>query len=47
MNNRVITLPGKDSPEKFLINYAQTLYDRDDRFWLSDVVLEENVGKDF
>lgn len=47
MNNQVITLPGKDSPEKFLINYAQTLYEKDDEFWLSEVILEENLGKDF
>lgn len=48
LNNRVITLPGKGSPEKFLIDYAKSLYDRDeDKFWLSDTVLEENIGKDF
>ena len=45
LTNRVITLPGKSSPENFLIEYAQTLYDRDDPFWISDPVLEENIGK--
>lgn len=47
LTNRVIALPGKSSPEKFLIDYAKSLYDRDDPFWISDPVLEENIGKNF
>lgn len=47
LTNRVIALPGKASPESFLINYAKTLYDRDDPFWISEPVLEENIGKNF
>ena len=47
MTNRVISLPGKSSPEKFLIDYAQVLYNRDDKFWISEPVLEENIGKTY
>lgn len=47
LTNRVVALPGKSSPEVFLIEYAQTLYDRDDPFWISDPVLEENIGKTY
>ena len=47
LTNRVIALPGKASPEVFLIEYAKVLYDRDDPFWVSDVVLEENLGKKY
>ncbi|MGN0613256.1 MAG: AAA family ATPase [Porcipelethomonas sp.] len=47
LTNRVISLPGKASPEVFLIDYAKTLYDRDDPFWISDPVLEENMSKNF
>lgn len=47
LNNRVIALPGKASPEVFLIDYAKTLYERDDPFWTSEPVLEENIGKTY
>ena len=47
ITNRVIALPGKASPENLLIDYANTLYERDDPFWLSDPVLEENIGKQY
>ncbi len=43
--NRIIVLPGHKSPEDFLLEYAQKLYLRDDKFWKSDLVLEENIGK--
>ncbi len=48
MNNQIIALPGKKSPEQFLIDYAKHLYEKNsDSFWLSDIVLDENVGKPF
>lgn len=47
LNNHIITLPGGDSPEQFLINYAKVLYDRDDKFWISDLVLDGNYGKQY
>lgn len=48
MNNQIIALPGNKAPEQFLIEYAQTLYEKDDdKFWLSDVILDQNVGKPF
>lgn len=48
LSNQVIALPGQKSPEQFLIEYAQYLYENDsDKFWLSDVILEENLGKSF
>lgn len=47
LNHRILALPGKASPEVFLIKYAKTLFERDDPFWISDPVLEENFGKNF
>lgn len=47
ISNRTIVLPGGKSPEVFLIEYAKKLYDNDSSFWLSDIVLEENMGKTF
>ena len=47
LNNRIITLPGGNSPEQFLIEYSALLYERDGKFWVSDLVLDENLGKNF
>ncbi len=47
LTNRVITLPGKASPELFLIDYAKMLYDKDSCFWTSDEIMDENLGKPF
>jgi len=47
LSNRIIALPGGNSPEQFLIDYAKVLYDRDDGFWKSDSVLDENYGKQY
>lgn len=45
LTNCIIALPGKDSPEEFLLKYAKTLYDTDDEFWLARVVVDKNYGK--
>lgn len=41
----IITLPGTESPEKLIMNYAQQLYDNDSSFWTNPIVLELNYGK--
>lgn len=45
VNKYIITLPGADSPEKLIMNYAQQLYDNDSPFWTNSVILELNYGK--
>lgn len=45
LNKYTITLPGGDSPEKVIMNYALTLYDNDSPFWTADTILELNYGK--
>ena len=45
LNKYTITLPGGDSPEKVIMNYALTVYDNDSPFWTADTILELNYGK--
>lgn len=45
LTNCIIALPGKDSPEAFLLKYAKSLYDTDDKFWVERVVMDKNYGK--
>lgn len=47
LSNNIIALPGKNSPEKFLIEYAECLFRRDDKFWTSELVMEWNYGKPY
>ncbi len=47
LNNRVIVLPGKAAPEVFLFEYAEKLFNENSDFWTCDVILEENLGKQF
>jgi len=37
--HNIICLPGKKSPEKFLMDYAEKLYSENDEFWSMDSVL--------
>jgi ABC-type cobalamin/Fe3+-siderophores transport system ATPase subunit len=41
----IITLPGDDSPEKFIMDYSIQLLDNDDPFWTNDTILSLNYGK--
>ena len=45
INHNIISLPGKQSPEKFLIDYAEKLYSEDSNFWCKDAVLNSGYGK--
>lgn len=40
-----ITLPGGDSPEKVIMNYATYLYDNDSPFWTAPTIIDLNYGK--
>lgn len=40
-----ITLPGRNSPEKGIMDYAIYLYDNDSPFWTVPTILELNYGK--
>lgn len=39
------TLPGGDSPEKFIMDYSLQLLDNDDSFWTEELILQLNYGK--
>ena len=45
LNKYIITLPGGNSPEKVIMNYAQMIYDNDSPFWTNPIILELNYGK--
>ena len=45
LTNFTITLPGGDSPEKVIMEYAVSLYDNDADFWRDEVILDLNYGK--
>lgn len=45
LNKHTITLPGKESPEKLIMNYAISIYDNDSDFWTADTILDLNYGK--
>ena len=45
LDKYIIILPGGDSPEKFIMSYAQELYDNDDSFWTNETIMQLNYGK--
>jgi hypothetical protein len=45
INHNIICLPGNASPEKFLIEYSQKLYDEDSLFWNKKTVLNAGYSK--
>ena len=45
LDKYIMTLPGGNSPEKFIMNYALELYDNDDSFWRDEVIINLNYGK--
>lgn len=45
INKYTITLPGGNSPEKVIMNYALFLYDNDSPFWTAEAILELNYSK--
>lgn len=42
--HNIITLPGNSSPEDFLINYSLQLFDKGDKFWSLDKVIESGYN---
>lgn len=40
IQNSIMCLPGKDSPEKFLFEYAKKLIQRDDPFWTNTLSIQ-------
>lgn len=44
-NKYIIALPGNDSPEHVIMNYAQQIYNSDSPFWTNSVILDLNYGK--
>lgn len=47
INNFIIALPGKDSPEKMLLKYIETLYDEDDPFWRNRTIVDKGYTKNY
>ncbi len=47
VNNFIIALPGKDSPEKMLLKYIETLYDEDDHFWRNRTIVDKGYTKNY
>lgn len=45
LSKYTITLPGGNSPEKVIMDYALELYDNDSFFWTAETILELNYGK--
>lgn len=45
LDKYTITLPGGNSPEKVIMEYALQLYDNDSDFWTAPAILELNYGK--
>ena len=45
LNKYTITLPGGNSPEKVIMEYALLLYDNDSDFWTAPAILDLNYGK--
>lgn len=45
LSKYIITLPGGNSPEKVIMDYALELYDNDSFFWTAETILELNYGK--
>ncbi len=45
LSKYTITLPGGNSPEKVIMEYALLLYDNDSDFWTAPAILELNYGK--
>lgn len=43
----IISLPGDDSPEKVIMNYALQQYENDSTFWTTPIILELNYGKTY
>ncbi|MBT2574976.1 AAA family ATPase [Bacillus sp. ISL-51] len=45
LDKYIIVLPGQESPEKLIMEYALQLLDNDDSFWTSETILNLNYGK--
>jgi len=45
LDKYIVVLPGKDSPEKFIMEYSKLLYNNDDPFWTHKTILDLNYGK--
>lgn len=45
LNKYTITLPGGNSPEKVIMEYALLLFDNDSDFWTAPAILDLNYGK--
>lgn len=45
LDQYTITLPGGNSPEKVIMDYALCLYDNDSPFWTAPAILDLNYGK--
>lgn len=41
----IISLPGSKSPEQLLIDYAKELYDNDDDFWRTNLLIDQGYTK--
>ena len=45
MNNSTITLPGKESPEKFIFDYSKRICDENQSFWKNDELIDQGYSK--
>ena len=46
-NNSIITLPGKKSPEDLIFEYAEELFNKNEDFWIDDIVFGRGYSKTY
>lgn len=47
LNKHLITLPGKESPEKLVFSYSKELFDNDSEIWENGVLINEGLTKKY
>ncbi|MBQ3524440.1 MAG: AAA family ATPase [Clostridia bacterium] len=47
ISNCITALPGKKSPEKLLIDYAEQLFNDDDTFWIERTIVDKGYSKTY
>ena len=47
IRNFIMSLPGKNAPEKVLLDYIKTLYDTDDHFWQDRTIVDKGYTKNY
>lgn len=47
LSNCIMCLPGKASPEEFLFEYAEKLFNEDSPFWIEKTIIDKGFGKSY